>query len=150
MMLSHPAPQNGWAALPLNDSKTMAAGRPGLHTNTIERRQSRTRQSEVRVRSVIGFDRERGRFSRKLSEQCRQALRNGAESLSAAGLSMQDVVRVTYLVRDADAFPACFPLLRDAFGSARPAATLRLVSGFDVADVQIELELLARRAPAAA
>ena len=57
---------------------------------------------------------------------------------------MRDVVRVVYLLDDADAFPACFPLLRDAFGDARPAATLRLVGGFDTPDVKIELELVAR------
>lgn len=69
---------------------------------------------------------------------------NGAQSLEAAGLSMSDVVRVIYLVHDADAFPACFPLLRDAFGDAWPALTLRLVGGFDTPDVKIELELIAR------
>ena len=111
---------------------------------TVERRQPLGRQPEVRLRRVTGFDPLRGRFSRHLSEQCRQALRNGAASLASAGLSMRDVVRVTYLMQDADGFPACFPLLRDAFGDARPAATLHLVGGFDVVDMQIELELLAR------
>ena len=108
-----------------------------------ERRPVNGRQ-EVRVRRVTGFDRHQGGFSRRLSEQCRQALMNGARSLEAAGLSMSDVVRVVYLVQDADAFPACFPLLRNAFGDARPAATLRLVSGFDAPDIKIELELFAR------
>lgn len=109
----------------------------------IERRPVNGRQ-EVRVRRVTGFDRREGGFPRRLSEQCRQALMNGAHSLEAAGLSMSDVVRVIYLVHDADAFPACFPLLRDAFGNSRPALTLRLVGGFDTPDVKIELELIAR------
>ncbi len=119
--------------------------RAGRAPVTIERRHPRGRQPEVLLRRVTGFDADRGRFSRHLSEQCRQALRNGATSLASAGLSMQDVVRVTYLMQDADGFPACFPLLRDAFGDARPAATLHLVGSFDVVDMQIELELLARR-----
>jgi len=108
-----------------------------------ERRPVNGRQ-EVRVRRVTGFDRRQGGFSRRLSEQCRQALMNGAQSLEAAGLSMSDVVRVVYLVQDADAFPACFPLLRHAFGDARPALTLRLVGGFDTPGIKIELELFAR------
>ncbi|NPD69394.1 hypothetical protein HN018_21245 [Lichenicola cladoniae] len=112
-------------------------------TSRIERRPGEGRQ-EVRVRRVTGFDRRQGGFPRRLSEQCRQALMNGAQSLEAVGLSMSDVVRVIYLVHDADAFPACFPLLRDAFGDARPALTLRLVGGFDTPDVKIELELIAR------
>ena len=114
-------------------------------TATIERRQSNIRQFEVRVRCVTGFDRGQGQLPGRLSDQCRQALRNGAESLASAGMSMQDVVRVTYLMQDVDAFPACFPMLRDAFGDARPGATLRLVGGFDAPGVQIELELVARR-----
>ena len=99
---------------------------------------------EVRVCRVTGFDHRLGGFPDRLSEQCRQALMNGARSLGAAGLSMRDVVRVVYLLHDADGFPACFPLLRDAFGDARPAATLRLIGGFDIPDVKIELELIAR------
>ena len=104
----------------------------------------RAGRQEIRVRRVTGSQREGG-LPPRLSEQCRQALENGARSLEAAGLSMQDVVRVVYLLRDADAFSACFPFLRDAFGDARPAATLRLVGGFDTPDVKIELELIARR-----
>lgn len=114
----------------------------------IEHRTSKGRPREVRIRKVTGFDRGENGFPRRLSDQCRQALRNGADSLASAGLSMQDVVRVVYLVHDADAFPACFPFLRDAFGDARPAATLRFVDGFEVAGMQIELELFARAAEA--
>lgn len=110
----------------------------------VERRGPNGRQ-EVRVRRVTGFDRREGGFSRRLSDQCRQALANGAQSLEAAGLSMSDVVRIVYLLHDADAFPSCFPMLRDAFGDARPASTLRLVGGFDTPDVKIEIELIARR-----
>jgi enamine deaminase RidA (YjgF/YER057c/UK114 family) len=114
-----------------------------ITASRIERRPVNGRQ-EVRVRRVTGFDRGRGGFPRRLSEQCRQALANGAQSLEAIGLSMHDVIRVVYLVHDADAFPACFPFLRDAFGSARPAVTMRLVGGFDTPDVKIEIELIAR------
>lgn len=109
----------------------------------IERRRVNGRQ-EVRVRRLTGLDRREGGVSRRLFEQCRQALVTGARTLEASGLSMSDVVRVVYVVHDADAFPSCFPLLRDAFGDARPALTLRVVDGFDTPDVKIELELFAR------
>lgn len=131
-------------AQPVPEVMDRLAALPASRDN-LEYRLRQSSRPEVHVRSVTGFDRRLGSFPRRLSEQCRQALRNGAESLAATGLSMQDVVRVTYLVRDVDAFPACFPLLRDAFGDARPAATLRLVSGFDKPEIQIEIELLARR-----
>lgn len=109
----------------------------------IERRRVNGRQ-EVRVRRLTGLDRREGGVSRRLLEQCRHALVTGAHMLEAAGLSMNDVVRVVYVLHDAEAFPTCFPLLRDAFGDARPALTLRVVNGFDMPDVKIELELVAR------
>lgn len=101
-------------------------------------------RQEVCLRRVTGFDRSKGGFPPLLSEQCRQALLNGARSLRTVGLSMRDVTRVVYLLQDADAFQRCCPLLRDAFDDARPAATLRLVGGFDIPQVKIELELTAR------
>ncbi len=133
MMLVRPAPKARTSMM----SGTFAPA-------AIEHRSRHGRPREVQVRKVTGFDRGQNGFSRRLSDQCRQALRNGADSLATAGLSMQDVVRVVYLVHDADAFPACFPYLRDAFGEARPAATLRFVDGFEIAGMQIELELFAR------
>lgn len=107
-------------------------------------RNPRDGRREVSVRHVTGFDRCQGGFPQRLSEQCRHALMNGAHSLQAVGLSMSDVVRVVYLLTDGDTFQPCLPLLRDAFGEARPAATLRLVGGFDIPQVKIEIELVAR------
>ncbi len=107
-------------------------------------RAMRDGRHEVRLRRVTGFDRCGGGFPQLLSGQCRQALINGAQALHAIGLSMHDVVSVVYLLHDADAFQSCVPLLRDAFGDARPGATLRLVGGFDIPHVKIELELTAR------
>ena len=104
---------------------------------------------ELHFRGITGRDGEAG-LPDQLSLQCRQALLNASRSLSSAGLSMSDVTRVVYLLRNADAFPSCFPLLRDAFGEARPAATLHLVEGFDAPDIEIELELVAQERPAAA
>ncbi|MBE7211310.1 MAG: hypothetical protein INR65_09855 [Gluconacetobacter diazotrophicus] len=103
----------------------------------------------IHLRGITGHD-DRERLADQLSGQCRQALLNASRSLGCAGLSMSDVIRVVYLLRNADAFPSCFPLLRDAFGEARPAATLRLVDGFDAPGIEIELELFARQRPIAA
>jgi hypothetical protein len=94
------------------------------------------------VHRLDGFDRRRGGYAPRVSEQCRQALSAGVKALSAQGLSLRDVIRVVYLVRDADAFSSCFPLLREVFGDSRPAATLRLVTGFANPEIEIEIELL--------
>ncbi len=100
--------------------------------------------SNVRIRATA--KRGPNRAAGSISEQCRDALRRAAELLAMQGLCMEDVVHVTYIVRDPDAFPACFPLLRHAFGDARPAVTLHLVRASDRPGARIEIELLARRA----
>jgi 2-iminobutanoate/2-iminopropanoate deaminase len=70
------------------------------------------------------------------------ALDQGAEILARDGYAMRDVTRIVFLLRDTDSFPACFPLLREAFGTGRPATTLHLVPGFADAATLIEIELV--------
>jgi enamine deaminase RidA (YjgF/YER057c/UK114 family) len=75
--------------------------------------------------------------------QCRQALANIAAALAEAGAGLGDVVRVHYYLLDATDFPSCFPLLRDAFGVARPAATMLVVAGLAAPEMRIEIEATA-------
>jgi enamine deaminase RidA (YjgF/YER057c/UK114 family) len=76
--------------------------------------------------------------------QCRQALANIAAALSEAGASLDDVVRVHYYLVDAAEFPPCFPLLREAFARAKPAATMVVVAGLATPEMRIEIEVTAR------
>ncbi|MCQ8278454.1 Rid family hydrolase [Acetobacteraceae bacterium KSS8] len=94
---------------------------------------------------VTGATPGRDMVGASVSDQCRQAFANGADLLRAEGLSIEDVTHVVYLVRDSAAFSTCFPVLRDVFGDARPAATLRMVAQLDTPDTGIELELVASR-----
>ena len=48
-----------------------------------------------------------------------------------------------YLIDAAD-FPSCFPLLREAFGVSRPAATMLVVAGLADPAMKIEIEVTAR------
>ncbi|MEO6566262.1 MAG: Rid family hydrolase, partial [Casimicrobiaceae bacterium] len=65
--------------------------------------------------------------------------------LTQAGGSLRDVVRVTYMLPVAAEFPACWPVLRAAFGDIRPAATMISV-GLADPRMRIEIELTARKA----
>jgi len=56
---------------------------------------------------------------------------------------MADVVRVTYLLPDAQDFPRCWPVLRRWFGEVRPAATMMSV-GLADPRMRIEIEVTAR------
>ncbi len=76
-------------------------------------------------------------------DQCRLALAHIATALEQAGASFDDVVRVNYILPDRDDFEPCWPLLREAFGRARPAATMIEAGLIDPA-MKIEIEVTAR------
>jgi len=78
--------------------------------------------------------------SRAVVDQCRRALDCGSALLAEQGRSLHEVVRVTCLVQDCDAFSGCFGLLREAFGPASPIFTLRTINAFDDDRVALEFE----------
>ncbi len=59
------------------------------------------------------------------------------------GGRVRHVVRVHYYLLDAADFPPCFPLLREAFGAALPAATMLVVAGLAAPEMRIEIEATA-------
>ena len=96
------------------------------------------------VSGTTGFDYATMTISDDVAEQAEQALRTIAGALEQAGASLDDVVRVRYLLPDADDFPACWPVLRRAFGVALPAATMQ-VCGLADPRMKIEIEATARK-----
>jgi enamine deaminase RidA (YjgF/YER057c/UK114 family) len=96
------------------------------------------------VSGTTGFDYRTMTIAPGIVEQTRQCLANIAAALTEAGASLDDVVRVTYILPDAAQFEACWPLLREAFGRARPAATM-LSAGLLDPRMRIEIEVTARR-----
>ena len=96
------------------------------------------------VSGTTGFDYRTMTIAADIVAQTRQCLANIAAALAEAGASLDDVVRVTYIVPDAAEFEACWPLLREAFGRARPAATM-LSAGLLDSRMRIEIEVTARR-----
>jgi enamine deaminase RidA (YjgF/YER057c/UK114 family) len=98
----------------------------------------------IHVSGTTGFDYATMTIVDDVVPQCEQALRNIAAVLADAGSSFADVVRVRYLLPDRDDFEPCWPLLRRAFGEARPAATMQ-VCGLSDPRMRIEIEVTARR-----
>ncbi|HET7279726.1 MAG TPA: RidA family protein [Dermatophilaceae bacterium] len=101
----------------------------------------------VHVSGTTGFDYATMTISDDVVEQTRRALANIAAVLEAAGASFADVVRVRYLLPDRDDFERCWPLLREAFGKVRPAATM-MCCGLSDPRMRIEIEVTARRSAA--
>ena len=98
----------------------------------------------VHVSGTTGFDYATMMISGDVVEQARQALANIAAALAEAGASLSDVVRVRYLLPEREDFEPCWPLLREAFAEARPAATMQ-VCGLSDPRMRIEIEVTARR-----
>ena len=98
----------------------------------------------VIVSGTTGYDYATMTISDDVVEQCRQTLANIDDALTRAGSSAADVVRVRYLLTDADDFEPCWPLLRDYFGVALPAATMMVV-GLSEHAMKIEIEVTARK-----
>ncbi len=98
----------------------------------------------VFVSGTTGYDYSTMTISDDVVEQCRQALANIDDALTRAGARADDVVRVRYLVADADDFEPCWPLLRAYFETALPAATM-MVAGLADPAMKIEIEVTARR-----
>jgi enamine deaminase RidA (YjgF/YER057c/UK114 family) len=100
----------------------------------------------VFVSGTTGFDYATMTISDDVAEQADQALRTIAAALEQAGASLDDIVRVRYLLPDADDFPDCWPILRRYLGVALPAATMQ-VCGLADPRMKIEIEVTARMRP---
>jgi enamine deaminase RidA (YjgF/YER057c/UK114 family) len=64
--------------------------------------------------------------------------------LAEAGCSLADVVRVRYMFPNRGDFEPCWPVLRNAFAEARPAATMVSCDLIDPR-IRVEIEVTARR-----
>ena len=100
--------------------------------------------SWIFVSGTTGFDYSTMTNSDSLEEQTEQCLRNIESALQQAGSSLQDVVRVTYVLPNGDDFPHCWPILRKRFGEIRPAAMM-ISAGLADPRMKIEIEVTAYR-----
>ncbi len=98
----------------------------------------------VFVSGTTGFDYSTMTISADVVEQTQQCLRNIEAALQQAGSSLADVVRVRYILPDAGEFEKCWPALRKAFGTIRPAATM-MSAGLADPRMRIENEVTALR-----
>jgi enamine deaminase RidA (YjgF/YER057c/UK114 family) len=97
------------------------------------------------VSGTTGFDYASMTISDEIVEQTEQCFRNIAAALVEAGSSLDDVVRVRYILPDGAQFKKCWPVLRKYLGTIRPAATM-ISAGLADPRMLIEIEVTARRA----
>ncbi len=97
----------------------------------------------VFVSGTTGQDHAGGEIPESVVDQCRLSLAHIEAALKKAGASFRDVVRVRYILPDRADFAPCWPLLREAFGKAPPAATM-IEAGLIDPVMKIEIEVTAR------
>lgn len=96
------------------------------------------------VSGTTGYDYATMTMPQTVEEQTRNCLKTIAAALADAGFSLQDVVRNHYYVSDAAFADVVFPILGEAFGEIRPAATM-VVCGLIRPEMLIEIEVTAFR-----
>jgi len=96
------------------------------------------------VSGTTGFNYQTMTIAEGLIEQTEQCLKNILDALTRADSSMNDVVRVHYILPNAAEFPDCWPVLRRYFAEARPAATM-ISAGLADPRMKIEIEVTAHR-----
>jgi enamine deaminase RidA (YjgF/YER057c/UK114 family) len=102
----------------------------------------------VFVSGTTGFDYATMAISDDVREQAAQCFKNIAAALAQADASLDDVVRVNYILPNTADFEACWPVLRQYLGQVRPAATM-VSAGLLDPRMKIEIEVTALRRGAA-
>ena len=98
----------------------------------------------VFVSGTTGFDYATMSISDNLLQQAEQCFKNIESALQKAGSSLNDVVRVTYILPNSSEFEQCWPVLRKYFADVRPAATM-ISAGLLDPRIKIEIEVTAHK-----
>ena len=98
----------------------------------------------VFVSGTTGYNYQTMSISEDITEQSEQCFVNIQQALQDAGSSIEDIVRITYILPNRDDFKSCWPVLRKWLGETRPAATMleaRLLND----EMKIEIQVTARK-----
>jgi enamine deaminase RidA (YjgF/YER057c/UK114 family) len=94
------------------------------------------------VSGTTGFNYTNMTISDDIAEQTEQCMQNIEAALTQANAGVKDIVRVLYIVPQADEFSKCWPVLKKYFGDVRPAITM-ISAGLTDARIKIEIQVTA-------
>jgi enamine deaminase RidA (YjgF/YER057c/UK114 family) len=97
----------------------------------------------VWVSGTTGYDYAAMTIAVGVVEQAEQCFRNIAAALAEAGCSLDDVVRVLFILPRREDWEPCWPVVRRHLGRARPASTM-IQAGLQNEAMRIEIEVTAR------
>jgi len=96
------------------------------------------------VSGTTGYDYAAMTIVDDVAGQADQTFRNIAAALAQADASLDDVVRVLFIVPRREDWEPCWPVIKKYLGQARPASTL-IHAGLQTDAMKIEIEVTAKR-----
>ena len=99
---------------------------------------------DIWLSGTTGYDYARMTIAPDVVGQADQCFRNIAAALAQADATLDDVVRVLFIVPNRDDWEPCWPVVKQYLGKARPASTL-IHAGLQTDAMRIEIEVTARR-----
>ncbi|MGJ8681661.1 Rid family hydrolase, partial [Paraglaciecola sp.] len=97
----------------------------------------------VFVSGTTGYNYADMSISNEVQIQAEQCFLNIESALAAAGSSLAQIVRVTYILPDKKDFETCWPVLSKYLGQVKPAATM-FEAGLLDEKMKIEIQVTAR------
>ena len=99
------------------------------------------------VSGTTGYNYQNMTISDDIVKQTEQCLENIKAALQKADSKLKDIVRVMYILPDAEEFEKCWPILRKYFGDIKPASTM-ISAGLANPEMKIEIQVTARKSSA--
>lgn len=99
---------------------------------------------DIFVSGTTGYDYAAMTIVADVEGQADQAFRNIAAALAQADATLDDVVRVLFIVPRREDWAPCWPVVKKYLGGAKPASTL-IHAGLQTDEMRIEIEVQARR-----
>ncbi len=100
---------------------------------------------DIWVSGTTGYDYAKMTIVDDVVGQAEQCFQNIAAALAQAGATLDDVVRVLFIVPNRADWEPCWPVLKRYLGKAKPASTL-IHAGLQTDAMRIEIEVTARKA----
>jgi enamine deaminase RidA (YjgF/YER057c/UK114 family) len=97
----------------------------------------------VWVSGTTGYDYATMTIAEDVVSQADQTFKNIAAALAEAGASLDDVLRVLFIVPRREDWQPCWPVVKRWLGTAKPASTL-IHAGLQTDAMRIEIEVTAR------
>ena len=96
------------------------------------------------VSGTTGFNYATMEISDSAPAQAEQTFLNIKAAMEKAGFGLEHILRVHYILPNAEDFPPCWPVLKKYFGEIRPAATM-FVAGLADPRMKIEIEVTGKK-----